>query len=293
MQITINDQPLDFTLERNETLGEVVREIKAWLEGSDLVLYSVKYRERDLLASPAEQWEGTAHTEVEELAVTVRPTAELRLENLLTVLEYLELLDRSLKEASEAGLAELAPGFAAMVESVEQVAPGEPALERLSALLAEGEAGPLAAWPSERVQEARQAVEGLQALVRRRLERFGDPRAAALELTESLARCRGDAEQVAPLLQTGRDKEAMNAIIRFSDLFQGVGGVLHALGAAGRPLRSLGDRSLQEFYTEMNGFLSELLEAFAAQDSVLIGDLMEYEIAPRLEQLGAALGEIA
>jgi hypothetical protein len=84
----------------------------------------------------------------------------------------------------------------------------------------------------------------------------------------------------------------MNAIVRFSDLFEGVGRVLPALGAANRPFPSLGDRSLGEFYTEMNGHLSELLEAFAAQDSVLIGDLMEYEVAPRLEQLGAALEEI-
>jgi len=39
--------------------------------------------------------------------------------------------------------------------------------------------------------------------------------------------------------------------------------------------------------------LSELLEAFDARDSVLIGDLMEYEIAPRLERLRSILQELA
>jgi hypothetical protein len=277
MQIKINDQPLDFTLERDETLGEVVQELKSWLKGSDLVLYSVKHHDQDLLASPAEQWEGTTHREVDELAVTVRPAAELRLENLSTVIEYLVLLDRCLEGASDAGLAELTPGFAAMAESVARVAPGEPALQRLSSLIGDGAADSLGAWPQERVREAREAIGRLQALVRRRLGRYGDPRAAARELAAALAGFR----------------EAMDAIIRFSDLLQEVGRVLHALGATERTLPALGGLSMRQFYTDMNGFLTELLEAFTAQDSVLIGDLMEYEVAPRLEQLGAALGEIA
>jgi hypothetical protein len=293
MQIKINDQPLDFTLERDETLGEVVQELKSWLKGSDLVLYSVKHHDQDLLASPAEQWEGTTHREVDELAVTVRPAAELRLENLSTVIEYLVLLDRCLEGASDAGLAELTPGFAAMAESVARVAPGEPALQRLSSLIGDGAADSLGAWPQERVREAREAIGRLQALVRRRLGRYGDPRAAARELAAALAGFRGDAEGVAMLLQMGRDREAMDAIIRFSDLLQEVGRVLHALGATERTLPALGGLSMRQFYTDMNGFLTELLEAFTAQDSVLIGDLMEYEVAPRLEQLGAALGEIA
>ena len=52
------------------------------------------------------------------------------------------------------------------------------------------------------------------------------------------------------------------------------------------------NEKLQAFYQELNGVLSELLEAFAAKDSVLIGDLMEYEIAPRLEQLRTFLQEL-
>ena len=39
------------------------------------------------------------------------------------------------------------------------------------------------------------------------------------------------------------------------------------------------------FYSELNKVLKELLEAFKLKDSVLIGDLMEYEMAPRLEEL--------
>ena len=55
----------------------------------------------------------------------------------------------------------------------------------------------------------------------------------------------------------------------------------------------MGGRGLQDFYRDLNRILTELLEAFHANDSVLIGDLMEYEIAPRLEQLRTFLQEVA
>jgi len=289
MQIRINDQPLDITLERNDTLGEVVRELKAWLQGSDLVLYSVKHRDRELLASPPEEWEGTCHTEVDDLDVTVRQGRDLQSENLRTVIQYLALLDAALCEADDGKLADLAPGFAAMVESIAQFAPREASLHSLSLAITELSGLPLADWPAERTLQARQLIERLRSLTDQRRLEIEDPRSAARELVAQLASSRDEAQDVAVLLQTGRDREAMEAIVRFSELSQSLARVLHSLvdGDGNRPL--VGGRSLQEFYTELNGFLTELVEAFSAQDSVLIGDLMEYEVAPRLEELRAAL----
>ena len=43
--------------------------------------------------------------------------------------------------------------------------------------------------------------------------------------------------------------------------------------------------SFEEYYNELNSVLKELIDAFHINDSVLIGDLLEYEIAPRLEGL--------
>ena len=37
--------------------------------------------------------------------------------------------------------------------------------------------------------------------------------------------------------------------------------------------------------TELTPVLRELVAAFDAKDSVLIGDLLEYEVAPRVERL--------
>jgi hypothetical protein len=86
------------------------------------------------------------------------------------------------------------------------------------------------------------------------------------------------------LLATGRDRQAMEAVVRFSELCQRL---LALLGSLGVP--AVGGREPAEFFAGLNGVLQELIAAFQARDTVLIGDLLEYEIAPRLRQLKAVL----
>jgi hypothetical protein len=76
----------------------------------------------------------------------------------------------------------------------------------------------------------------------------------------------------------------MEAVVRFSELSQRL---LAQLGRLRVP--EVGGREPREFFAELNRVLGELLSAFQARDTVLIGDLLEYEVAPRLRQLRAVL----
>ncbi len=42
--------------------------------------------------------------------------------------------------------------------------------------------------------------------------------------------------------------------------------------------------SLENMHTELNGFLEEAAQALESRDCVLLGDLLEYELAPRAER---------
>ena len=68
-------------------------------------------------------------------------------------------------------------------------------------------------------------------------------------------------------------------------------GVIDLTGITGDA--TIDGRTLPAFCRELNAVLGELIEAFQARDSVLIGDLMEYEMAPRLQTLRAFLNEHA
>ena len=297
MDIRINDQNLDFTIEKNETLGDVVKDIEAWLDGSDLVLCSVKHEDQNLLSQPYEEWAKTPHSEVGTLNVMVKHTRELTVLNLQTILEYLDLL----KQATAAGkgklLGELFSGFPALVESVRKHFPNPDAtLQALVALFLHADVEEVLGWPEEKMQQAVKLIDLVSGNVSFRLQELQDPRAALETLSEDLKICIEEISEISILLQTGKDRQAMDTMVRFSELSQSlvrlVASVLANSADPGKQV-TVGGMGLEDFYRDLNGILTELLEAFHANDSVLIGDLMEYEVAPRLEQLRTFLQEVA
>ncbi len=100
---------------------------------------------------------------------------------------------------------------------------------------------------------------------------------------------RASARQIADVavhLQTGHDREAMEAIIRFSEVSQSMLRIFsHIASQEEYQTLRIDGQTCEEFYTEFNALLNDVLTAFDARDSVLIGDLFEYEIAPRVEAL--------
>ena len=297
MDIRINDQNLDFTIEKNETLGDVVKDIEAWLDGSDLVLYSVKHEDQDLLSQPYEQWAKTPHSEVGTLNVMVKHTRELTVLNLRTILEYLDLLKQATAAGKEELLGELFSGFPALMESARKHFPNpDTTLQALVALFLHADAEEVLGWPEEKMQQAVKLIDLVSGNVSFRLQELQDPRAALETLSGDLKICIEEISEISILLQTGKDRQAMDTMVRFSELSQSlvrlVASVLANSADPGKQV-TVGGRGLQDFYRDLNRILTELLEAFHANDSVLIGDLMEYEIAPRLEQLRTFLQEVA
>jgi hypothetical protein len=297
VNIKINDQDLDFTIEKNETLGDVVKDIESWLDGSELVLYSVKHEDRDLLSQPYEEWATTPHSEVGTLNVMVKHTRELTVLNLQTILEYLGLLEQAITAGKEELLNDLFEGFPALAESVKKHFPNpDSAVQALIALFLDAQAEEVAGWPAERTQQALKLIDLVSGNVSFRLEELLDPRAALKTLSGALKICIEEISEISILLQTGKDRQAMDTMVRFSELSQSlVRLVASVLTDNVDPSKQItvGGMGLQDFYLELNDILAELLEAFDANDSVLIGDLMEYEVAPRLEQLRIFLQEVA
>jgi hypothetical protein len=109
----------------------------------------------------------------------------------------------------------------------------------------------------------------------------------ARETAEALRDILPALEDTAVSLQTGKDKEALDAIRVFSEKVAAstrIFSIVRQIRKADR-LPLIGASSVPEFFDSMNAVLLELEEAFKAKDSVLLGDIAEYEIAPRLRDL--------
>ncbi len=287
MEIHINDQPLAFSLENERTLGEVVRGLEQWLAGSELVLCEARWEGRDLLATPAEEWSATAPEQVQRLELTVRHASELRLENLRTLKEFLGAVREFAAGPEARAAAELQRGYPYFLDSLrrhfsEAEVGGE--LEGLAALAEGGGPEQLCRLAPEARSRLSDAASALGERIGRLLAEVDDPRAALARLAAELEGAAAGISEVSVLLATGRDRQAMEAVVRFSELSQRL---LRLLGTLGVP--AVGGREPREFFAGLNGMLRELLAAFQARDTVLIGDLLEYEIAPRLRQLQAVL----
>ncbi len=178
----VNGDPVSFTLEAEERLGQVVAGVQQWLGGQGCFLHALAADGEELSAATRQRWSERPVASVEKLEVSARSLGDLHL---------------------------------AIAEQLERLRP----------------------------MAARLAEVPLQ-------------------------------------LSTGRDREAMAAVCGLSD----------AMGAL-LPLVALLPREAarEELFRDLNAVLRDLVAALEARDTVLTGDLAEYEVAPRLEGLVALL----
>jgi len=110
------------------------------------------------------------------------------------------------------------------------------------------------------------------------------------ELGPRLAAAATPLERVPVLLQTGKDLEVFETIHALSvDLHE----FFRALDLA--PSLSPGAQGLDElarFRAEISPLLSGLLDALRKNDTIMVGDLSEYELAPRLKELGGLVAAL-
>ncbi len=300
MKLLINNQNVNFTLENEKNLGDVVAGINKWLKGSGFNITDLRIDDEPLNLEEKETWQGRSIDSIDTLYVNVKHITELRIANLETVLQYLNLLKKAIQDENRALYSELVPGFPFMLESLKNnflietnnvesdTFPGNEILhpipiEKITQLEEQEK--------SEYLKRIKIIEESLVTAIRD----IENPKESLNTLTEELKKASEGISEVSILLQTGRDREAMGNIIKFSNLTGRLFRILSSLSSSGvvniNELK-IGNKSSKEFYEELNSNLKELIEAFKTNDSVLIGDLLEYEIAPRIEMLIALAREI-
>lgn len=304
MRLSINDEEVTYSLEHERTLGEVVRGIQAWLASAGFVITGLQADGRDLLAPAGGKsgpWGEDEVTAVSALAVRATHTGDIRIAHWRTAGQWLAMLEEALSHSAAAPSGSAQSGSApsdtghdpldALLEDLPRTVegfevnpfapPGSDAVGRFRAMFEGARGAHVRSWTSEKRREAAAQVQRLQGLVRKRLEDATHPQEALAHGAGLLRASMGELKEVSLLLQTGRDRPAMEIIVRFVDAAQAVMELLPFLPP---------DLERSRLFSELTPVLRELVGAFDSRDSVLIGDLLEYEVAPRLEKLAPHLG---
>jgi hypothetical protein len=125
-------------------------------------------------------------------------------------------------------------------------------------------------------------VPALSALIDERLREIENPSAELSRIGMLVTEVSGRMEELPLDIQTGKDRRASETVQLFSGLAEKIFRIYYLLEMHGLMPN---DIKIDEF----NAVLKEMLAAYKNNDSVLVGDMAEYELAPRLRELYTTL----
>lgn len=271
MNLTINGATVDFELEREKDLGEVLYSLDRWLDGQGLIISDIDLDGEPVNGDIAAASKRSVDS-VGRLDLRVERLSAFRGTALRNAAELLSRLGAQAQPPDAAGALSAASGF---------LDPEELSVMEMA----------LSASGSPDSSESRAALDRARAFMAERLLESEDPRAQAKAAADAFRAKRESILNIPVWLQTGRDKDAMAAVAGFTEAFAKLLRLIPVLSESGVDLSALDvdGRPYSQFFSELNGALSELMRAFEARDTVLIGDLSEYEVLPRLDSVFAAV----
>lgn len=279
MKITINDVPISFELEHEQSLGEVIDGIQHWLAGTGHHIQSIAVNgtTQDLTSA---HWHALELSTVETIAITANSVSQDAIEGLETLVSYLSLLQRVMQEGTdeqvetvmqelpyvEEGIRRFVPDMADLLsEYVNAVDLSDPSA-RAKIAIRTGEIGTILESRQQELLDPERAIHAASALMRDLIPRF---------------------LLVSQQVQSGSEREAMNTVAHFSEVASRIMRLLPRYLAIHPEVEEvqIDGAPFAEAVAGINQMLGELEEAFQRGDWVLVGDLMEYEMAPRFETI--------
>ncbi len=271
MIVTINEKKVDVTLENEKTMGEFLGAMETWLEKSGYSLSGIRVDNRDF--------------EAEELP--------LLFDREISTVDRLDIRASNWSELLRQALDETAVQLREYTAAPFQKRP----------TIGEGwKSGPAARLLEDRDRRLYQRLvsffsgEGdktdlLIGSLEEQIREIDESEGELARLTDSLEELAQRLEDFPLDTQTGKDSRAHETIERFSSTLEKLLRLIPLLRLRGVDVElfTLGDSQFKAFMEELDLALRELLAAYEAKDTVLVGDLTEYELAPRLRTLHTAL----
>lgn len=258
MRVFIDGKPADVKIENEKTVGEVIAALEAWLSGSGIVLSGLsvdgKAVDSDGGAGSAENLMNIEIAKAEEIAVWTTPAAKLTLQALIEAKNIFDNGAESWNDSSAASF--LREKESALFLQIETALSQNKKFDFMPVI-------------EEREKEL---LDGSAEFLS--LEYVINDNAAALE-------------NFALDLQMGKDRQAAETVRNFAFLTSKLFRLLPILRYGGVKLEEL--EVDENFFNDFNTALNEFFEAYENADTVLAGDLAEYEVSPRLKDFYNAL----
>ena len=274
MVISINGKPADITIDTEKTLGDVLSGIEQWVSSSGSRLMEVCVNGETLCENSLSAEFGKDIAEIKELALIVSSWRELAVKALSHLLETCIFYEKASfserQEISDEWEKHAAASF--LASEIPDI------YNYFQLFLAGG--GP--------------ASEEFISLVEERIREVTDPQSEIKNSEVFINNAAKRMEELPLDIQTGKDKQAAEAIKLFSSACEKLLRIYSILKYDGyiSDTFTVDVLPAPAFLEEFNSALLELSTAYENQDTVLTGDIAEYELAPRILMFHAALKKI-
>lgn len=266
MRININGKAADVTLENEKTVGEVTQSVEKWLEASGHRLSGISIDGQAAGAALIDDFLSRKVEDVKTLDLYTSSLLELTAESLVSLLS-------DVKEFESLSHRERETFFSSWKESAQANFISERTPDLYDAFINAFSRGGI-------------SLDSLFSITEERLRELNDP-------LNEFSRIRPMVEETSERLtclaldiQTGKDARAAGTIQLFSGVSEKILRVLPFLEER-RCINSASsaERPYAKSVMEFGSLIKELLDAYAKHDSVLVGDIAEYEAAVKLREL--------
>jgi len=269
MKININGKPLDYTLTNEKTLIEIIAGLEQWLSNSGHRMSELSVDGQDVNSSMVEEIFKKDINTVKCIEVRTNSIAELTTACIIN-------LKRDINEYEKLNFDEKAKFFDNWKESGQARYISEEMPELYSYFVDTFSTGKIS------IETLLSITEEVQREVTEPVKELEKLEPILNEICEKLINL--------PLnIQTGKDLLAATTIELFSTITEKIIRIFYQLNIQGYLLQMEKAKKIAHDFISFKNILTELLVAYEKHDTIIIGDLAEYEAAPKLKELYFAI----
>ena len=271
MKIRINGDVADIQLEAEKNVGEILCALDSWLAGTGHRLSGIAVNGEFTNPGSMEACFATSIDAIDTLDISTSAIVELFADSLLHTIQDID--------AYEAAGFEDKSRFAGQWQQSPQ------------ALLLADQSRDLFDWAIKVFSGEGVSPQAFRLILEERLGELRDPAAEMAKIGPLVGEICARLEELSLDIQTGKDARAAETVRTFSGIGEKIFRIFNMLKLAGFPVGEITveNASITAYITEFDTALRELLAAYEQHDTVLVGDLAEYEMAPCLHHLHTAI----
>lgn len=283
MILTIDKKIIDFTLENETVLKEVIENINLWLSENQLIIEKLYVNNEDYSMHDLDiDLEDISNIDIETLTFT-----ELNINNLSWIKYFFERLIIAIETWNLIELNQVKSEIPFVIKhlptilSLDNKTPENTYSEKLSSFL---EKYNFFDCKDETVNkdEVILFLNNIVLLLTERLHEYINARQELKSSIEILLTLQEELESVSILLQSNKSNEAAIIMNKFTNVFHKI---LRIIKFNLNNSDVTHGQKLDSFTNGLDDILNELIEGYESQDTVLIGDILEYELSPKIKVL--------